>query len=122
MVQVHRHHSTATLTIDATERPALVSDATSERALLVVTTNGACHAFEFGARTSLTIGRAEPADILLADPSLSRVHACFRREDRAVRVVDLGSRNGTWVAGERIDEALLSVGSSAVLGQSRISM
>ncbi|HET6338012.1 MAG TPA: sigma 54-interacting transcriptional regulator [Polyangiales bacterium] len=121
MMQSQGHQSIATLTVDTNERQSL-ADAATERSILVVTMDGSCQAFDFGARTSLTIGRAEPADILLSEPSLSRLHACFRREDRALRVVDLGSRNGTWVAGQRIQEAVLAIGSTAQLGRASVSL
>ncbi len=86
------------------------------RLLLLVASPEHAQAFEFGSHRMLTLGRAAPADIQLADPSLSRLHARFTREGEAVRVTDLDSRNGTWVLGERIRETVLRPGQSVVLG------
>lgn len=48
-----------------------------------------------------TIGR-EGCDILLADPEVSRRHAVVREVDSSPAIEDVGSRNGTFVNGERI--------------------
>lgn len=47
-------------------------------------------------------GRSEHADILLADESISRVHARIYNTDQGIMVEDLGSSNGTYVQGRRI--------------------
>src|SRR5688572_33326102 len=52
---------------------------------------------------SLVVGRAEPAELRLADAKLSRSHARFTRRGDVVTVEDLGSRNGTWLDGHRIE-------------------
>src|SRR5690348_10806481 len=49
----------------------------------------------------LTVGRGA-ADLVIADPSISRLHAVFRSAGGALEVEDLGSRNGTKVNGEPI--------------------
>lgn len=55
---------------------------------------------------SLTIGRDEACDIVLADATASRVHArVTRRDDGALTLVDLGSRNGVFLNGEPVGEA-----------------
>lgn len=59
------------------------------------------------------IGRAEDNDLFLLDGSLSRQHARVEVEDGRVTLVDLGSTNGTFVEGERIDRREL-VGGEAL--------
>lgn len=59
-----------------------------------------------------TIGRAEDNDLFLLDGSLSRQHARVEVEDGRVTLVDLGSTNGTFVGGERIDRRELVGGES----------
>jgi pSer/pThr/pTyr-binding forkhead associated (FHA) protein len=49
----------------------------------------------------VTIGR-EGCDVVLADPEVSRRHAMLRRTANGAVVEDLGSTNGTFVNGERI--------------------
>ena len=47
---------------------------------------------------SLTIGRAENADVSFPDaPSVSRHHAQLRHAGETILIEDLGSRNGTWI-------------------------
>lgn len=55
-----------------------------------------------------TVGKAGSNDLAIDDPAVSRLHAILERygEDWAIR--DVGSRNGTFVNGERcINERLL---------------
>jgi predicted component of type VI protein secretion system len=49
-----------------------------------------------------TIGRAG-CDVILSDPDVSRRHAAIREAGDGVSIEDLGSTNGTYVNGERID-------------------
>jgi hypothetical protein len=53
----------------------------------------------------LIIGRTD-ASIDLPSPALSRRHMQVRRAGDQVVVEDLGSRNGTWIAGARMDGPL----------------
>jgi len=52
---------------------------------------------------SFTIGRAQECDIVLDDRFLSRHHTRVFRDAGGWLVEDLGSRNGTWINGGRID-------------------
>jgi pSer/pThr/pTyr-binding forkhead associated (FHA) protein len=54
----------------------------------------------FGRR--ILVGRAPNADVRIADPRVSRLHARMEMRDDGVYVEDLGSRNGTRVDGEPI--------------------
>jgi len=49
----------------------------------------------------ILIGR-EAADLTIGDPEISRQHAAIRPVERGIEIEDLGSRNGTFVNGERI--------------------
>jgi DNA-binding NtrC family response regulator len=64
----------------------------------------------------VVVGRAEPATVVVDDPSLSRQHARFFREGGGVFVEDLGSTNGTFVRGARVTRAPLLDGYEARLG------
>lgn len=52
------------------------------------------------------LGRAKSNDIRLGDPSISREHAKITIEEHRVILEDLGSRNGTWVNGQRLERAI----------------
>jgi len=54
---------------------------------------------------AVTIGRDENADLQLRDKAVSRRHAALRVEGETAVIEDLGSRNGTFVNGERVDDA-----------------
>lgn len=57
--------------------------------------------------TDLTIaGRHPDADIFLDDVTVSRKHASFLRSGTRFAVSDLGSLNGTFYNGERIDDTV----------------
>ncbi len=52
----------------------------------------------------ITIGRTGNNDIVIADSSVSRLHAYVRREATGAWVVaDAGSKNGSWLRGQVLD-------------------
>ncbi len=52
---------------------------------------------------SLTAGRDPVSDIILNDPEVSRQHARFTQTETGYQVQDLGSTNGTFVNGQRLE-------------------
>jgi pSer/pThr/pTyr-binding forkhead associated (FHA) protein len=48
------------------------------------------------------IGRGLGCDVRVSSKKVSRNHARIRLADRAATLEDLGSRNGTYVRGERV--------------------
>ena len=83
--------------------------------------DGSLREVAFGAE--VTIGRAE-ATIAVPSPNVSREHALLRRGPSGVEVSDLGSRNGTTLAGARI-EAPLTIGQGVELvlgGEVRVEL
>lgn len=68
-----------------------------------------------------TVGRHPEADIFLDDVTVSRRHAEFLRHGIAFQVKDLGSLNGTYFDGVRIDTALLSDGAEVQVGKFRLT-
>jgi hypothetical protein len=70
----------------------------------------------------LVIGRDPECDLFFADKKLSRRHARIERAGSGVRLVDLGSRNGSWVNDERIDEREIEPGDEIRLGGLRINL
>ena len=64
----------------------------------------------------LVIGRQD-AGLTIDDPELSRRHAVVRRHANRLQVEDLGSSNGTFVDGTRVEEpTLLGGGAEIKLG------
>jgi pSer/pThr/pTyr-binding forkhead associated (FHA) protein len=68
-----------------------------------------------------TVGRHPSADIFLDDVTVSRRHAQFLRHGTAFEVKDLGSLNGTFFDGVRIETALLSDGAEVQIGKFRLT-
>jgi DNA-binding NtrC family response regulator len=66
----------------------------------------------------IVVGRSAPSDAIFPEEGLlSGRHACFTADDRQVWVEDLGSRNGTWLADDRIDrKRRLRPGETVTLG------
>jgi hypothetical protein len=54
-----------------------------------------------------SIGRHPDSDLFLDDVTVSRRHAVVRRVGDGYEITDVGSLNGTYVGGERIDTAPL---------------
>ena len=63
-----------------------------------------------------TIGRSREADVAVPDTTVSRRHCRLFEVDGLVRVQDLGSLNGTLVAGQAIAEAPLRPSDQFTIG------
>ena len=74
---------------------------------------------EFSGR--LVLGRGKSADIQLIDDRVSREHCAIEPEGEGYRLSDLGSRNGTWLNGEKIESAALKAGDRLIVGESVFS-
>jgi hypothetical protein len=53
-------------------------------------------------RDRITIGRTDNNDVVIADPSVSRLHAYVRHANGWV-VADAGSKNGSWLGDEQLE-------------------
>lgn len=68
-----------------------------------------------------TVGRHPNAGIFLDDVTVSRRHAEFIRHGTVFQVKDLGSLNGTYFDGVRIETALLTDGAEVQVGKFRLT-
>lgn len=69
----------------------------------------------------LRIGRGQKADVAIAlDQSISSLHFSLECDGRTCRIKDLNSRNGTWVNGHRITEAMLKTGDEIRVGSTTL--
>jgi pSer/pThr/pTyr-binding forkhead associated (FHA) protein len=73
--------------------------------------------FDLGQR-SVNLGRAPENSIVLAEAKISRMHAQLNWVGDGWEVVDLGSSNGTFVNGERVERARVLPGDTIELGDS----
>jgi hypothetical protein len=51
----------------------------------------------------ITIGRTSNNDVVVADTSVSRLHAYIRRNEAGWAVADAGSKNGSWLRGTTLE-------------------
>ena len=71
----------------------------------------------------IVVGRSSLADVPLLDAEVSRRHARFDSEDGFVYVTDLGSRNGTYLNGQRIAESIeVRLGDTIDIGNVRLTV
>ena len=66
------------------------------------------------------IGRGSEADIIVDDSGVSRRHLEIRLTQGHAIATDLGSTNGTFVEGHRVDAATLLDGNTLTVGRTRI--
>ncbi|MGK7345279.1 MAG: FHA domain-containing protein [Candidatus Nitrospinota bacterium M3_3B_026] len=83
---------------------------------LVVEKEGRIIAHHGVSEKPMTIGRAEGRQIRLESPMVSRKHARIYKSGEGARVEDLGSNNGTYVNGKRVEEADVSLGDEIRIG------
>ena len=69
---------------------------------------------------TVTIGRSDQCDIAVKDSSMSGKHAEISKINGEIRVKDLGSANGIWLNGERVDDVELFDGDVLRCGQTSI--
>ena len=79
---------------------------------------GATCAPDDGAR--LAVGTSADNALVLADPAVSRYHLELARTPDGVQVTDLGSRNGTWCGGVRLERAIVPAGTQLRLGDTTL--
>ena len=72
-------------------------------------------------KPEMLVGRGGEADIILNDDAISRRHARIETlADDTVWIEDLGSKNGTYLEGERVTRVELHDGDRVLLGSSTI--
>lgn len=73
----------------------------------------------------LRIGRTKASDFAFADdPHMSGAHFTIEatNDDNGCRLVDLSSRNGSWVNGQRVSTAVLANGDTVVAGETKFAV
>jgi len=65
---------------------------------------------------AISLGSSRSASMHLGDRGVSRLHAQLTRIPEGIRLEDLGSKNGTWLAGCRIERAVVGAGTTFQIG------
>jgi DNA-binding NtrC family response regulator len=71
---------------------------------------------------SCLVGAASECDIRIEDKAISRKHLELRLVPAGVQVRDLGSRNGTWYMGQRIESMVCSPGARVRAGAAELAI
>jgi len=73
--------------------------------------------------TARTLGRGPQANFIVEAPLVSRLHCRFVAEGpESLEVEDLGSTNGTWVNGGRVDRTALAHGDRVRVGELELTV
>jgi len=92
----------------------------ARRAYLLVATDGQpAVQFDLGGPL-ITVGRASDNDVIVDDPLVSRHHCQLKLQHGAYGFVDLGSRNGSTVNGQGVQEVALGPGDVIRIGTTSI--
>jgi pSer/pThr/pTyr-binding forkhead associated (FHA) protein len=104
-------------------RPATAKGPATPAPVLVITAPDGSAGRQIEVRRTIVVGRGEAADVTLSDDFTSERHARFENRGGALFVEDLGSTNGTFVNGERIDERTdLAAGDTVRVGGTIMEM
>jgi DNA-binding NtrC family response regulator len=71
---------------------------------------------------SIAIGTSADNQLVLRDPTVSRYHLEVRRTDDGIAIADLGSSNGTWAVGLRLERAVVASGTRLRIGDTTITV
>lgn len=71
-------------------------------------------------RGSIVVGTSSDADLVLTDTAVSRSHVRLTPFSDGVEIADLGSKNGVFLAGARLEKAKVAPGTEFTIGRSTI--
>jgi pSer/pThr/pTyr-binding forkhead associated (FHA) protein len=78
--------------------------------------------FPLPSSSEIVVGRSSDLDMVLVEDMVSRRHAKITVNGDAVSIQDLGSTNGTFVNGERVERMALTDGDRVLIGTSIIKL
>ncbi len=89
--------------------------------LLIYDSDGSSRVFELLGDRPISIGRAKSSNLVLDDPSVSRLHAVVRSTpDGHWQIIDRGSSNGVKINGSAAKEAMLRPNDEILVGECRL--
>jgi adenylate cyclase len=75
------------------------------------------YTFELRPKTMVVVGRAVNSDCAIVDATVSRKHAELTVSDGGIQLKDLGSSNGTFVNGVKVDSYFVAPGDTVTFGK-----
>ncbi len=79
-------------------------------------------AYEPDADTPVSVGSSPDNSIVVDDPTVSRYHLELARTSHGILVRDLGSSNGTYAGGVRLERAVVPPGTRLKIGDSVVAL
>ena len=76
--------------------------------------------FEISDGETLVIGRGQQSDTKIEDPSISRVHCEIAHLDGTTTITDRGSSSGTFLNGNKIQQATIESGANIQVGDTAL--
>ena len=113
-------HSQTAVVAAATAEPAEEGGATRVlplARLVLAKEDGSTEEFRLGAQT--LVGRSPEAQVRIQAAAVSRKHSQVVLTPEGYKIVDLGSENGTYVNGSRVQEKVLQNGDRVQIGMAR---
>ncbi|KYF66284.1 Fis family transcriptional regulator [Sorangium cellulosum] len=95
---------------------------TQPHVLLIIYHRRGAETVRLNEGVGVVIGRDPTADVAIPERSLSRRHARFTFQRGDVLIEDLGSTNGTFLSGQRVEQGVLKPGDEVVLGEITASL
>ncbi|WP_434048169.1 MULTISPECIES: sigma 54-interacting transcriptional regulator [Sorangium] len=95
---------------------------TQPHVLLIIYHRRGAETVRLNEGVGVVIGRDPTADVPIPERSLSRRHARFTFQRGDVLIEDLGSTNGTFLSGQRVEQGVLKPGDEVVLGEITASL
>jgi len=98
--------------------------ATGSKAYALKFISGKYQGGEFPLRSDreIVIGRSADLDMVLVEDMVSRKHARISVDGERITIADLGSTNGTFVNGQRVDQTELKEGDRILIGTSILKL
>src|SRR6187399_3375918 len=72
--------------------------------------------YPLGEGQEIVIGRSSELDMVLVEEMVSRKHARIALSDGTISIEDMGSTNGTFVNGEKVQQGTLREGDRVLIG------
>ncbi|WP_437563879.1 sigma 54-interacting transcriptional regulator [Sorangium sp. So ce542] len=95
---------------------------TQPHVLLIIYHKHGAETVRLNEGVGVVVGRDPSADVAIPERSLSRRHARFTFQRGDVLIEDLGSTNGTFLSGHRVEQGILKPGDEVVLGEITASL